>query len=453
MEVKGRIRESSCNLKTSRELLRVLNRIQSIREQHASNMSAVKGLKVELDLSRGQIKELKRGKQMNSWQMKSLVKQMADDKFVRKNNAHDRLKVAVQSVEEDLEDERRSRRHSESLYWRPAQELSEVKSLFYGSLRELERERKARILLENLCDEFAIRIRDCEQESCSVKQNSVKNDEVGADGDNHGRLILDISEAWLDERMKMKVTKASDDLLGINSVVDKLGFDIETFLRAKRSVNLRKYENSSPKEVREIHPCQYNSLDSFPLQESISAPVNMHDDDDDDTNAENLGAAFGERHGIISSIDQEKKGSQISTGKQVQSKQIKTNTSHDDEERLFMERNSNDRTALINETEISTVCEEPVQVAQESDRSLIKILDSSHRISRSSTRHDRVNLENMRRGDSCVHSVDGSNVSPVNQRKLRFSKGVKEGTLKAKLLEARLDGHYSRFVAGNSSLG
>ncbi|KAI9089952.1 hypothetical protein K1719_028922 [Acacia pycnantha] len=329
LEAKGRIRESSCNHKTSRELLKVLNRIQRIREQHASNISVVKGLKAELDLSRAQIKELRREKQM-----KILMKQMAEDKF------------AVQSAEEELEDERRSRRHSEILHWRLSQELSEVKSLFYGSLRELDRERKARILLENLCDEFAIRTRDFQQESHSLKHKSEKkNDDVGADRDNHDRLILDISEAWLDERMQMKVEKAGDDLVEmINSVVDRLGFDIETFLRTRRSVNLRKYGNSSPKEIREIHPCHYNSLDSFPIKEPIIAPVNMHEDDT--ANAENFGSASGEGHGKTTSVDQEKEGRKISTGKQV-----KTSV----------------KTALINEIEVSTVCEEPEQVAQESD--------------------------------------------------------------------------------------
>ncbi|XP_054790292.1 uncharacterized protein LOC129295758 isoform X1 [Prosopis cineraria] len=413
LDVKGRIRESSCcNFKTSRGLLKVLNRIQSIKEQHASNISVVNDLKVELDLSRAQIKELKREKQMNIWQIKSLTKQTAEKKFVRRNNANDRLKIAVQSVEEELEGETRSRRHSESLHCRLALELSEVKSLFYGSLRALERERKARILLENLCDEFAIGIKDYKQE--------------------------------------MKEAKSGDDLVEINSVVDKLGFDIETFLRAKGSVNLRKYGNSYPEElVREVYPCQYYSLDSFPLKDqSIGAPVNVHDDD----NAKNFGSASGEGYGNIRSIDQEKKGGQISTRKQVQTKQIKSSLSHDENQRRFVERNSSDRTSLINETEVSTVWEEPAQVAQESDGPLIRRLNSSDRKSFLPT-----GGENICRGAHCVHSVVRSNVSPVKrQRKLQFSKVMgqsQEGTLMAKLLEARSDVRKSGSEASTSCLG
>ncbi|XP_054790293.1 uncharacterized protein LOC129295758 isoform X2 [Prosopis cineraria] len=385
---------------------------------------------------------------MNIWQIKSLTKQTAEKKFVRRNNANDRLKIAVQSVEEELEGETRSRRHSESLHCRLALELSEVKSLFYGSLRALERERKARILLENLCDEFAIGIKDYKQEVRSLKHKSEKSDDVGVD--NLDRLLVDISEAWLDERMQMKEAKSGDDLVEINSVVDKLGFDIETFLRAKGSVNLRKYGNSYPEElVREVYPCQYYSLDSFPLKDqSIGAPVNVHDDD----NAKNFGSASGEGYGNIRSIDQEKKGGQISTRKQVQTKQIKSSLSHDENQRRFVERNSSDRTSLINETEVSTVWEEPAQVAQESDGPLIRRLNSSDRKSFLPT-----GGENICRGAHCVHSVVRSNVSPVKrQRKLQFSKVMgqsQEGTLMAKLLEARSDVRKSGSEASTSCLG
>ncbi|KAK8565747.1 hypothetical protein V6N13_020826 [Hibiscus sabdariffa] len=55
------------------------------------------------------------------------------------------------------------------------------------------------------------------------------------DGESHERLILHISEAWLDERMQMKLAQGQTDLAEKNLIIDKLSLDIEAFLEAKRS--------------------------------------------------------------------------------------------------------------------------------------------------------------------------------------------------------------------------
>lgn len=280
LDLKGWIAESSRNSKTSRELLKVLNRIWCFQEPHASNTSVVKALKTELDLSRAQVKELQQEKQLNKHEMENLMKQINEDKLVRRIKEHDKIKAAIQSVMQELEDEKRLRKHSETLHRRLARELSKVKSSFSDSLRDLEKERKARILLENLCDDFAKGIRDYEFEVRSLMHNNAEKGQAQVKGDSLERLILHFSEAWLDERKQMKLVQAGHDLSQRDSsIVDKLGVDIETFLHAKRSVNLRRYSNSSTKEPREIYPCLH-SLDSFPLKEATTtAPLNMAEED------------------------------------------------------------------------------------------------------------------------------------------------------------------------------
>lgn len=53
-------------------------------------------------------------------------------------------------------------------------------------------------------------------------------------------MVLHISEAWLDERMQMKLEEAENDLTEKNTVVDKLSLDIEAFLQARHSSELKK---------------------------------------------------------------------------------------------------------------------------------------------------------------------------------------------------------------------
>ncbi|TYJ22704.1 hypothetical protein E1A91_A08G142700v1 [Gossypium mustelinum] len=205
---------SGYRLKTSSELLKVFDRIWALEEQHVSNMSLVKALKTEIDSSRARIKVLQQ------------------DKLVMKNKEQDRIEVAIQS----LSDERKLRKRSESLHRKLAQEHSEVKSCFANALKELERERKARILMEDLCDEFARGIREYEEEVQCLKQKH------RVDGENHDRLILHVSEAWLD---------------------DKLRLDMQTFLEAKCLIESRIGDLKG-------NGSRIHSLESFPLNEAVS---------------------------------------------------------------------------------------------------------------------------------------------------------------------------------------
>ncbi|XP_017407262.2 uncharacterized protein At5g41620 isoform X2 [Vigna angularis] len=267
LEFKGRIGEPHYSLKTSTELLKVLNRIWSLEEQHASNISLIKALKSELDHARIRIKELLRDRQADRHEVDDLMKQIAEDKLVRKSKEQDRLHAAVQSVRDELEDERKLRKRSESIHRKLARDLSEVKSSLSSALKELDQERTRRKLLEDLCDEFARGISEYEREVHSLNHKSDKDWIQRAD---HDRLILHISESWLDERMQMQLEAAQNGFMD-KSIIDKLSLEIETFLRAKQ--NSRSTENIVVRNRR-------NSLESVPLNDAVSAPQVAGDDDD-----------------------------------------------------------------------------------------------------------------------------------------------------------------------------
>lgn len=268
LDFKGRIGEPHYSLKTSTELLKVLNRIWSLEEQHSSNISLIKALKTELDRTRIKVKELLRDRQVDRHEVDDLMKQIAEDKLVRKSKEQDRLHAAVQSVRDELEDERKLRKRSESIHRKLARELSEMKSSFTSALKDLEQERARRKLLEDLCDEFARGINEYEQEVHTLKQKSEKDWVQRAD---HDRLVLHISESWLDERMQMQLEAAQNGFMDKNSIVDKLSLEIETFIKAKQ--NSRSTENQAIRDRR-------NSLESVPLNDAVSAPQAVGDDDD-----------------------------------------------------------------------------------------------------------------------------------------------------------------------------
>ncbi|XP_030454125.2 uncharacterized protein At5g41620-like [Syzygium oleosum] len=287
LDFKRRVNEPHYSLKTSTELLKVLNRIWSLEEQHASNISLIKALKMELDHARVRIKELLRDQQADRHEIDALMKQISEDKLVRKSKEQDRIHAAVHSARDELEDERKLRKRSESLHRKLARELSDAKSSLSHALKELEKDGKSRKLLEDLCDEFAVGIRDYEHEVHSLKQ---RYDKDWAGGSERDRLILHISESWLDERMQMKLEEAQSGPAEKSSIVDKLSFEIETFLQAKRKDILKSIDNTLPRERR-------NSLESVPLNEVVSAPRDLGDEDDSDGSDSNCFELNRQTHG------------------------------------------------------------------------------------------------------------------------------------------------------------
>lgn len=273
-ELKGRSGKSSYSLKTSAELLKILNRIWSLEEQHASNMSLVKALRKELDHSQRRVKELQEGKKRDREEINDLTMLIDEYRIGRKNNRHNRAEEAVKTLTDELRDERKLRKHSENLHRKLARELAEAKSSFPTALKELEREREARIILEELCDEFAYGIKEYEEEVRFLKSKVRKDQMLTEEKDG---LIIHISEAWLDERMQMKQAQRLHDPSEKKSIVDKLRSEIQTFLKARQSsdygnnvLNLKGAKESSLRR---------HSLESFHLNNPASAPRIEKEDD------------------------------------------------------------------------------------------------------------------------------------------------------------------------------
>ncbi|KAJ6794138.1 Uncharacterized protein M6B38_231020 [Iris pallida] len=289
LDFKGMVREGRYNLKTSMELVKVLERIWSLEEQHTSTVLQVKELKAELKHARARIQELMYEKQTYSHEMDDLMKQIAEDTIIRKRKEQHKIKTAVQSIRDELEDERKLRRKSESLHRKLVKEISEVKAVLTKAVNDLDREKEINHLVENLCDVLAEGVRNYELEVRKLQQKTVKENDHKAD-----RWVLHISEAWLDERLQMKIAEARGDVAERNTIVDRLHGQVVTFLQGRQSYTAK--ESTSHNNVT----LRRQSLESVHLNGAASAP---QDADDDDSIASdmhcfelNLGANDSESH-------------------------------------------------------------------------------------------------------------------------------------------------------------
>ncbi|KAJ7007774.1 hypothetical protein NC653_006720 [Populus alba x Populus x berolinensis] len=391
-DFKGRRGESSYSLKTSTELLKVLNRIWSLEEQQASNMSLLRALKMELDHSQSQIKELLKEKQADRQEMDNLMKQLAEDKVVRKNKEQDRIKYAVHSVQEELEDEKKLRKHSESLHRKLARELSE------------------------------------------------------------------------------------------NTIVDKLGLDIETFLQARLSDELKKGSSFAKEGIKNC-----SRRESFPLNDNASAPQAAADEDstDSDSHCFEPNKSASKRQTTCNSKQEVDNASEIHLEKILFSNSKKRMAGSGENTKVhnpvnfqvqFEEHVAGSKTRFpdrgqnefrVESQGLSSIYEtkQDGQHERKSKQMGAHGLNSNYMID-TLTRHHSLSSEGDKihpvsdfREDACAQPVFVSHASPVQQWKsklkspefeksessLKVTGVLKENTLKAKLLEARLEGQKSRF--------
>lgn len=202
------VKSASYGLGSSTKLLKVLNRIWSLEEQNTANMSLVKALKMELDECRAEIKEVQQREKQSDRRVRK-----------KKEEEEEELEDVFRSIKKELDDEKEFRKKSESMHRKLTRELCEAKHCLTKALKDLEKERKERVIAENLCDEFAKAVKDYEDKMRRTGNKSPVSDKV----------VVQIAEVWNDQRLQMKIEEDDKEDL----VSRKLDFDIETFLRGK----------------------------------------------------------------------------------------------------------------------------------------------------------------------------------------------------------------------------
>ncbi|KAG7650509.1 hypothetical protein AtNW77_Chr1g0064211 [Arabidopsis thaliana] len=411
LEFRGRRRagEPNNNLKTSTELLKVLNRIWSLEEQHSANISLIKSLKTELAHSRARIKELLRCKQADKRDMDDFVKQLAKEKLSKDTKEHDRLSSAVQS----LEDERKLRKRSESLYRKLAQELSEVKSTLSNCIKEMERGTKSKKIMESLCDEFAKGIKSYEREIHGLKQKLDKN---WKGWDEQDQMVLCIAESWLDERIQS----------GNGSALEKLEFEIETFLKTKQNA-----------DSNEIARNRRTSLESVPFN-AMSAPIwEVDREEEEDSGGSGSNCFELKKHGSDVAKpplgDETEKAELTKVGVSERPQRRSQSPSSlqvkfEDQMAWAMSSNEKKKTrANEMEPETDKCGKETNNVVGEMIRTHRRLLSETREIDEASCSYP------SRRRESPIRQWNTKTVTPD----LGAPRGVKDNTLKIKLSEAR----------------
>nr|GMC90386.1 golgin family A protein [Ipomoea batatas] len=225
--VKNRLKDISNALITSKELLKIINRIWANADPPSSSMSLVSALHTELERARLQVNQLIQEQSSDQSEIDYLIKCFAEEKAAWKNKE----RAAIESIANELEVERKLRRRCENLNGKLGKELSEAKASFVKVVKELENEKRAREMIEQVCNDLARDIGEDRVEVEELKRDSAKvQEEIEKE-----REMLQIADKLREERAHMKLSEAKHQFEEKSSAVDKLRKQLESFLGKKKS--------------------------------------------------------------------------------------------------------------------------------------------------------------------------------------------------------------------------
>ncbi|TXG58201.1 hypothetical protein EZV62_016030 [Acer yangbiense] len=228
---KTRLKDVSNALTTSKELLKIINRMWGQEDRPSSSMSLVSALHAELERARLQVNQLIQEQRSDQSEINYLMKCFAEEKAAWKSKEQQVVEAAIESVAGELEVERKLRRRFESLNKKLGKELAETKSSLLKVVKELESEKRARVVMEQVCDELArdIDVDDAEVEELK-RESAIAHEEVEKE-----REMMQLADVLREERAQMKLSEAKHQLEEKNAAVDTLRSQLEAFLGTKKA--------------------------------------------------------------------------------------------------------------------------------------------------------------------------------------------------------------------------
>ncbi|KAM5585038.1 hypothetical protein ABKV19_004430 [Rosa sericea] len=229
--IKTCLKEVSNGLSTSKELVKVLTRVSGLEEQqHSVSMPLLSALRVELDRARVQVHQLIREQRSNCKEIEYLMKHFAEEKAAWKSKEREKIRAAVACIAEELEVEKKLRKQTERLNKKLGKELEDKNVALSKAIKELEREKRAKEIFEQVCDELAVGMGEDRAQVEELKRESEKvREEVEKE-----REMLQVADVLREERVQMKLSEAKYHFEEKNAAVEQLKNELEGYLRSHK---------------------------------------------------------------------------------------------------------------------------------------------------------------------------------------------------------------------------
>lgn len=228
--VKPRLKDVSNALTTSKELIKIINRMWSHEDRPSSSMSLISALHTELERARLQVNQHIQEQRSDQNEINYLMKCFAEEKAAWKSKEREIIEAAVESVAGELDMERKLRRRLESLNKKLGRELAETKASLIKVVKELETEKRAREIIEQVCDELS---RDVDEDKSEVEVQRRVSTKACQEIEKE-KEMMQLTNMLHEERAQKKLSEAKYQHEEKNAAVDMLRNQLEAFLGSKQ---------------------------------------------------------------------------------------------------------------------------------------------------------------------------------------------------------------------------
>ncbi|RRT59141.1 hypothetical protein B296_00022489 [Ensete ventricosum] len=182
--------------------------------------------KTQLERARARITELETQRRSEKKELDRFLRRAAEEKASWRSREHEKVGVMIEAMKADLHRERKKRQRTEIVRARLIDEVAAAKLTAKQLLRDCEKERQARVLVEEVCDELAKETGEDKAEIGTLKMEASRIREEAEDD----KQMLQMAEVWREERVQMKLMEAKLTLEEKYSQLRELRAELEAFL-------------------------------------------------------------------------------------------------------------------------------------------------------------------------------------------------------------------------------
>ncbi|KAJ6363964.1 hypothetical protein OIU76_028990 [Salix suchowensis] len=192
-------------------------------------MVSASAIQAELVQAQLRVHELEAECQSYKKKVKHLQKKLGEERTSRLSRERQKIRAVIDDCENQICRERKKGQKLELLNYKLVNELSNVKSSAKQFRKVYEEEQKAREVMEEVCNELAYKVAEDKAEVETFKTESIRIQEEMEEE----RKMLQMAEVWREERVQMKLIDAKLALEDKDCQMNKLITDLEAFLRSR----------------------------------------------------------------------------------------------------------------------------------------------------------------------------------------------------------------------------
>ncbi|CAA3021670.1 uncharacterized protein LOC111403970 [Olea europaea subsp. europaea] len=198
-------------------------------DQQASAAPVISALEAELEQARARINELETERRSSKKKVEHFLRKLSEERATWRSRELEKIRAIIDAIKADLSREKKNRQRLEIVNSKLLGELADAKLSAKRYVHDYEKERKARELIEEVCDELAKEIGEDKAEVEALRRESMKfQEEVEEE-----RKMLQMAEVWREERVQMKLVDAKVMLEEKYSQMNMLIAGLESFLNSQ----------------------------------------------------------------------------------------------------------------------------------------------------------------------------------------------------------------------------